>query len=54
MVVSAPATVVGLDNALVVSNDASKSLQCSYAGGCIRTIEGKGLATSIQAGRAEV
>ena len=54
MAVSAPTSVVGLDNTLTVSNDAAKTLQCSYAGGCIRTIEGKGLATSIQAGRAEV
>ena len=46
--------IEGIANPLEITNDASQTLSCGYAGGCHRTIEGRGLATSMQANRAEV
>ena len=47
-------TLVGISNDLVVSNDASKTVTCGFAGGCHRIIEAPGLTASIIAGRARI
>jgi hypothetical protein len=53
-VVAAPVDFTGIANALAISNDAAQITQCSFAGGCIRTIEAKGLTTSVLNNRAEI
>ena len=55
-IVSSPATDsgTGLINDLDVLNEADKEVTCSFAGGCLRSIEQKGLKTSIMNGLAEV
>ena len=44
----------GISNAFTVSNDASNTVTCGFAGGCHRTVEAPGLTASIKAGRANI
>jgi hypothetical protein len=44
----------GITNDLVVSNDASNTVTCGFAGGCHRIIEAPGLTASMKANRARV
>ena len=47
-------TLEGITNDLVVSNDASNTVTCGFAGGCHRVVEAPGLTASIIAGRARI
>ena len=54
LMVAGPSTAIEIANPLTVTNDASHALSCSFAGGCLRTIEAKGLKTSLDNGLAEI
>ena len=57
-VVAAPVPVegseTGLSNPFSMTNDDGSVLSCSFAGGCVQTIDAKGLSLNVKEGRAEV